>query len=132
MTPTRVTGAYDDWAGMAFSFDAPIAENPITQDLRGPAALASPLADIVIRHTKAFQAGDFEALKALESHDSWKESDAMSPEQRAAMVRFARADPDAAKQLKITRVTIRGRTAIVQTEGGNQSLVLEDGGWKVD
>ncbi len=132
VTANRVSGSFDDHDATRFGFDTQITENPVTQDLRGAAALASAMAQAVIAMARAQEAGDFAALRTLRSQATWEQIDKMDPDERQALSRQARADHQVAQASRIKRVTVRGKTASVQAEGGTFDLVLEDGQWKID
>jgi hypothetical protein len=132
MTADRISGSFDDHDATRFSFDTQITENPVTQELRGAAALASPMAQAVIAMAQAQEAGDFLALKALRSQATREDIDKLDPDERQALSKQARADHQVAQASRIKRVTVRGKTARVQADGGTFDLVLEDGQWKID
>jgi len=118
-----------------FSFDLPIAENPITADLRGAAAQASPQLTVLMSNARAWIAGDFDAVKATVSRRKQAEIGGYTIAQRTQLA--AQAGPDMkallAAKSKLDRVVVRGDTASIKTpDGGAYDFTREDGVWKVD
>ena len=118
--------------GVEFSFDAPITEDPVQQDVSGAAALATPVALTVIRNANAWAAGDMAAIKATTSARRWAELAAMPDNSRSQVLAEARKSGSLTKMKAVSRVTIRTRTASAKTPDGFLDLVLENGGWKLD
>ena len=127
----RIKGALDR-DGVVFRFDAPITEDPVLQDVAGAAALASPVAQAVIRNANAWTAGDMVAIQATTSARRWAELASMPANVRSQVMGEARKNGDLVKMKAISRVTIRARTATAKTPGGFLDLILEGGAWKLD
>ncbi|MEO8374951.1 MAG: hypothetical protein ABI471_06990 [Sphingomonas bacterium] len=118
-----------------FSFDLLIAENPITADLHGAAAQASPQLAVLMANARAWIAGDLDAVKATISHRKQAEIDGYTAAQRTQLA--AQAGPDMrallAAKPKLDRVVVRGDTASIKTpDGGAFDFTREDGVWKLD
>jgi len=132
--PKRISGTLVS-GETSFSFDLPIAENPITADLHGAAAQASPQLGVLMANARAWIAGDLAAVKATITRRKQAEIDGYGAAERAALA--AQAGP-AMKALlaakpKLDRVVVRGDTASIRTpDGGAYDLTREDGVWKVD
>ncbi|GAA0296876.1 hypothetical protein GCM10009087_03340 [Sphingomonas oligophenolica] len=132
--PTRISGTL--FSGEThFSFDLPIAENPITADLHGAAAQASPQLAVLTANAHAWIAGDLAAVKATVTHRKQAEIDGYSAAERAQLA--AQAGPDMKALLaampKLDRVVVRGDTASIRTpDGSAYDFTREDGVWKVD
>jgi hypothetical protein len=132
--PSRISGALVS-GDTHFSFDLPIAENPITADLHGAAAQASPQLAALMANARAWIAGDLNAVKATITRRKQAEIDGYSAAQRTQLA--AQAGP-AMKALleakpKLDRVVVRGDTASIKTpDGGAYDFTREDGVWKVD
>jgi hypothetical protein len=126
----HVSGDFTERDGMAFSFDTPILENPVTQDLKGPAARASPFAALIEVQAKAFAAGDMPAALALLSASSRAHFGTVTPA-LAAMLKGQAATTLAAAH-GLTRVVIRGNTATaLAPDGAAYGFVREEGAWKM-
>ena len=132
--PHRISGtlASDE---THFSFDPPIAENPITADLHGAAAEASPQLGVLMANARAWIAGDLDAVKATVSHRRQAEIDGYTAAQRTQLAAFAGPDMKTllAAKPKLDRVVVRGDTASIKTpDGGAFDFTREDGVWKLD
>ena len=118
-----------------FSFDLPIAENPITADLRGAAAQASPQLGLLMANARAWISGDFDAVKATVSHRRQAEINGYTATQRTQLAAIAGPDMKAllAAKPKLDRVVVRGDTASIKTpDGAAFDFTREDGVWKLD
>ena len=118
-----------------FSFDLPIAENPITADLHGAAAQASPQLAVLMANARAWIAGDLDAVKATVSRRRQAEIDGYTTAQRTQLAAFAGPDMKAllAAKPKLDRVVVRGDTASIKTpDGAAFDFTREDGVWKLD
>ncbi|MBS0362829.1 MAG: hypothetical protein JSR98_15745 [Proteobacteria bacterium] len=124
----RVSGAYES-DGMTFTFDAPLATDPVQADLKGPAAAASEPVKALIARAEAIVRGDLAGALAVSAESSNLRN--VPPDQ------FKQAAPmgrEMLKQLKVTkRVVIREHTAVVfgAEHGSFSTLVREGGAWKV-
>ena len=132
--PNRISGTLVS-GETRFSFDLPIAENPITADLHGAAAQASPQLAVLMANARAWIAGDLNAVKATLSHRKQAEIDGYSAVQRSQLA--AQAGPDMrallAAKPKLDRVVVRGDTASIRTpDGGAYDFTCQDGVWKLD
>jgi len=132
--PNRISGTLVS-GDTNFSFDLPIAENPITADLHGAAAQASPQLGVLMANARAWIAGDLNAVKATVSRRKQAEIDGYSAAQRTQLA--AQAGPDMKALLtakpRLDRVVVRGDTASIKTpDGGAYDFIREDGVWKVD
>jgi hypothetical protein len=126
----RVVGNFTERDGMAFSFDTPIVENPVTQDLKGPAARSSPFAALIEAQGNAFAKGDMPAVLALLSAPSRARFGTVSPPLLAMLKAQAPATLAAARGL--TRVVVRGTTATaLAPDGSAYGFIREEGGWKI-
>jgi hypothetical protein len=130
VTPTRVSGEYDDSpdSDFKFSFSAPVFTDAVTADLRGADAQKSPQVLALIARAEAIGHGDLPAALALSSQGS--DLRGVSP---AELKPFKAAVPEMIKGFKaIKRVVVRRETAVaIMGDGGWSSLVLEGGAWKV-
>lgn len=127
---TRVTGEYagDEESDFKFSFSAPVFTDPVTANLKGPAAQGSEQMRVLVARAQAIGRGDLPAALALSSQTSGLRG--VPPE----MVKeAAKAMPQLIKELKaVKRVVVRQATAVaLQGDGSWSSLVLENGAWKV-
>ena len=132
--PKRISGTLVS-GETHFSFDLPIAENPITADLHGAAAQASPQLAALMANTRAWIAGDLNAVKATISHRKQIEIDGYTAAQRTQLAALAGPDMKAllAAKPKLDRVVVRGDTASIKTpDGGAYDFTREDGVWKLD
>lgn len=132
--PNRISGTLVS-GDTKFSFDVPIAENPITEDLHGAAARSSPQYAALMANAKAWLAGDFTALKATVTRRRQAEIDGYPAAVRPQLVAQARPDMQALLRAAPTldRVVVRGATASIKTaDGSAYSFAREDGTWKVD
>ena len=132
--PTRISGTLVS-GETRFSFDLPIAENPITADLHGAAAQASPQLAVLMANARAWIAGDLNAVKATVTRRKQAEIDGYSAAERAQLSTQGVADMKAllAAMPKLDRVVVRGDTASIKTpDGGAYDFTREDGAWKVD
>ena len=131
---TRISGALVS-GETSFSFDLPIAENPITADLHGAAAQASPQLAVLMANARAWMAGDMTAVKATVTRRKQAVIDGYSAAERTQIagqsVPYMRALLAARRTLD--RVVVRGDTASIKTpDGGAYDFTREDGVWKVD
>lgn len=121
--PTRISGTLisDE---THFSFDLPIAENPITADLHGAAAQASPQLAALMANARAWIAGDLDAVKATVSHRKQAEIDGYTAAQRTQLAAMAGPDMKAllAAKPKLDRVVVRGDTASIKTPDGGAMI----------
>lgn len=132
--PTRISGTLVS-GDTNFSFDLPIAENPITADLRGAAAQASPQLAVLMANARAWIAGDLNAVKATITRRKQAEIDGYRAAEGGQLPAQAVADMKAllAAMPKLDRVVVRGDTASIKTpDGGAYDFTREDGVWKVD
>ena len=118
-----------------FTFDLPIAENPITADLHGAAAQASPQLAVLMANARAWIAGDLTAVKATVTRRKQAVIDGYSAAERTQIAGQSVPDMKAllAAMPKLDRVVVRGDTASIKTpDGGAYDFTREDGVWKVD
>jgi hypothetical protein len=113
------------------AFDAAIATDPVVEELRGPAAKASPFARLIQTQAAELQAGDFAAMKAILTGRRWSVIDKLPPEARtAARAQAAELRADAAA---IDRILIRRTTATALHGKDVMGLFRREGGaWKLD
>jgi hypothetical protein len=114
-------------------FDAPVAANPITADLKGPAALASAPARALIACTAAIHSVDMDAAAKYDTAARMQDlSDFRAQAGEQAFGEALKGAPDAEGVAKtLTRVIVRGPNAsAVLGEGTVAELVLEGDGWK--
>jgi hypothetical protein len=128
---TRAAGELkpNDTFDLAFQFSAPVFNNPVQQDLKGPAAQQSEPVKVLIARAEAIGRGDMAAMAALSTKESVEQLKSYPP----SVLKEARAmAPQLVKEYRATkRVVIRRDTAAVQTADGSwSSLVREDGAWK--
>lgn len=127
----RVSGAIKDEDGRQFSFDAPIFEDPIVEQLRGPAAQASPFVALLKQEADAYARGDTAAAQALNSERRRAMLASLPPEVAAQ----ARKEATSMKAdiAKIGLIYVRANTAIAKGAGDNAwSFRREKGAWKID
>ena len=131
VTATSITADYQDGdGGLTAMFSAPLASDPLTADLKGPAAQSSEQTRVLIARAEAMGHGDLTAAAALTARGASDDMKAMPPEELKAisqqvgeMIRHFKA---------VKRVVVRQHTAVALLgEGESESLVLEDGVWKV-
>ena len=134
----QVTGAIsiktDDLA-LEGRFDAPIATNPVTADLKGKAALDSPAAQAIVNYVASLRKADLAAAGKYATPAKLKEiQDFRAQAGEAAFKEALRAGPDGPTLAKnIKRVVVRGASATVITSDGTSFDVIQDGGnWKAD
>jgi hypothetical protein len=129
-SPTRIGGDYDAGSDgdFAFTFSAPVFTDPVQADLKGPAAQASDQVKVLLTRAQAIGRADLAAALAVSSKDS-----GLREAPPGAIKEAAKEAPAMIKQIKaIKRVVVRRETAVaLMGEGSWQSLVLEDGVWKI-
>lgn len=132
VSDTRAAGDYDGGGepDLAFTFSAPVFNDPVQQDLKGPAAQASEPVKLLIARAEAMGKGDLAAAKAMSAKGSQIQD--IPPEM---VKQVASQVPMIIKQYRgIKRVVIRGDTAVAILGGGGKSwasLIREDGVWKI-
>lgn len=125
----RVAGDYagDADDGLAFSFSAPVATDPVQADLKGPDAQASEPMKVLVARAQAIGRADLSGALALSSRTSGL--------RQVPPAQIKQASSQAAEMLKqlraAKRVVIRRETAVAILPDGWASLVREDGAWKV-
>jgi hypothetical protein len=128
---TRVAGALKPEVseGLDFSFSAPVFNDAVQSDLRGPAVQASEPVKVLIARAEAIGRGDLAAAMALSTEASAANLRAAPPE---ALPQFRQFAPELIRQLKAARrVVIRRETAAVLLGPGEwASLARVDGAWK--
>jgi hypothetical protein len=126
-----ITHESDDY-GFTASFSAPLFENRVTADLKGPAAQASEQVRLLIAREQAFARGDLEAAKAMTSAKGRNRLDQL-PAQYLSELRKGAAAAIASYR-KIPRLVVRHDTAvaILPEEGSWQGFVLENGKWMIE
>ena len=112
-------------------FDAPIATDPVVEELKGDAAKASPFAKLIQTQAAELQAGDFSAMKAILTDRRWAVIDKLSPDARnAARAQAAELRANAAA---IDRILIRRTTATALHGKDIMGMFRREGGaWKLD
>jgi hypothetical protein len=126
----RIHGALAS-EGLDAEFDAPVATDPVVEELKGPAAKASPFAKLIQTQAAELQAGDFASMKAILTGRRWAVIDKLPPDARKA------AQADAAElranAAAIDRILIRRTTATALHGKDIMGLFRrEDGVWKLD
>ncbi|GAO38218.1 hypothetical protein SCH01S_10_00280 [Sphingomonas changbaiensis NBRC 104936] len=112
-------------------FDAPIATDPVVEELKGTAATASPFAKLIQTQAAELQAGDFAAMKAILTDRRWAVIDKLPPEARTAA--RAQAAELRANAAAIDRILIRRTTATALHGKDIMGLFRREGGtWKLD
>lgn len=130
VTPQRVAAEYDGGGepDLAFSFQAPLATDPVQVDLKGPEAQASEFVKLLIARAQLLAKGDLAGAKAMSAKTALIQE--MSPQ----MLKQAAGEiPNVIKQYRAARrVVVRRETANVLLEGKSwASFVREDGAWKI-
>lgn len=127
----RVSGAIEDEDGRQFAFDAPIYEDPMVEQLRGPAAQASPFVALLRQEADAYARGDTASALALNSERRRAMLVSLLPE-AAAQVRTEAASMKA-EIAKIDQIYVRANTAIAKGAGDSAwNFRREKGVWKID
>lgn len=115
-------------------FSAPLFnELPVTQDLKGKAAQASPQAKVLKEKADALRRGDFETVKRLSTENANRNTDLMLARLGAEAKTIAKEIAGEMEQsLKtVQRVVVRGSSAVVIFSKNRWSnFVLENGQWK--
>ena len=117
------------------TFDAPVALNPITEDLKGASALGSAPAKAMLVCTHAVHMADMDALARLNSASRMQGlSEFRAEAGDKAFREELMGEPDADAVAKtVTRVIVRGENAsVIMGESAVAELVLEGGVWKCD
>jgi hypothetical protein len=132
---TRIGGDIDHEAddyGFTASFSAPVFENKVTADLKGPAAQASEQVRLLIAREQAFARGDLDAAKAMTSARGRAVFDTLPPEYLAELRTAAPAS--IADYRRIARVVVRGESAVaILPEAGSwQSFTRDEGKWLIE
>lgn len=128
-------GDTDDGVKLTATFDAPIAINPVTADLKGAAAQASAPALAMAACSGAMHSGDAAAMAKYNTAARNKGIADMRAQASEQDLREAMAGvPTAAAVAKsVKRVVVRGQTATVLLTGGNIGhMVREADSWKCD
>lgn len=120
----------------AVTFSAPLFhELPVTADLKGKEAQASPQAAVLRRKADALARGDFNLVQKLSSRDANRRNMpflAVSGPEAKAFAKQAGADMKRSLA-KVQRVVIRGdRAAVICPNRQWMAFVREDGEWKSD
>jgi hypothetical protein len=132
---TRIGGDIDHEAadyGFTASFSAPVFENKVTADLKGPAAQASEQVRLLIAREQAFARGDLDAAKAMTSTQGRALFDTLPPEYLAELRKAAPAS--IADYRRIARVVVRGESAVaILPEAASwQSFTRDEGKWLIE
>lgn len=114
----------------AFTFNAPVATDPVVADLKGAGAQSSEQVRVLTARARALGRGDLPAALALTSHQATPDLQAIPP---AELKQLSGPMVELVKALGgVKRVVVRTRSAVaIMPDGGISSLVLEEGGWKV-
>lgn len=134
---TRAAGSADlPKMDYALRFSAPLfSEPPITADLKGKAAQASPQARVLREKARALAKGDFEALRRISTQRAARQSDAFIAQAGAQAKSFAKeAAADLEKSLKkLQRVVVRGERAVaIFGEKEWMNFARQRGEWRLD
>jgi hypothetical protein len=108
---------------------------PVTQDLKGAQALASPQVKALMLSADAMVRADFPALKKLASVEGAKRIDELIEMTGAQAKTIAKQSGTEMKGLlkKVKRVVVRGdRATVILPEGNSTTVVREGGAWKAD
>jgi len=148
LTRGRVAGSFDrtrepiagsdDSSRTAFKFKFDVSIDPgppVTQDLKGSAALASPQVKALSLVADAMARADFAAMKRLSTVQSNAHLAELLASAGARAGGLAKANGTEMKKLLKTsrRVVVRGDRATVIMPGGNSaSVARENGIWKSD
>lgn len=127
---TRISGVIERDT-LALDFSAPVFNDKVTADLKGPAAKGSEFAALLAARAQALGRGDFAGMKRMSTRRSAAMLDALPPEYLPAMRGEAAAM--LAEYRTITRIVVRGDTAVALLPDGSWvSFAREDGSWKVE
>jgi len=127
---TRVLGTLDRET-LAVDFSAPVFNDRVTADLKGPAARNNEFVALLVARAQALGRGDVAGFKRMSTRRSAARLDALPPEYLSAM--RGQAGAMAAEYGKITRIVVRSDTAIALLPDRSWvSFTHEDGAWKVE
>jgi len=138
VTASRASGSIsidDAPVELKAKFDAPLTADPVTNDLKGKAALGSAPVQALIGFREALRKGDVAGITKYATAARQKEISAFRARSgEAAFQEALKQAPDGTSVTKtIKRLVVRGTTASVVLEGGEVAeLVQEGGAWKVD
>jgi hypothetical protein len=120
----------------AVKFDAAVDPGPpVTQDLTGAKALASPQVKVLAQAADAMSKADFAALKNLSSAAGKVQIDEMIAMTGPQAKQSAKQSGTELKAMvkKVKRVVVRGdRATVLMPDGLSVSMVLEGGTWKMN
>jgi len=138
VTASRASGSIsidDAPVELKAKFDAPLTADPVTNDLKGKAALGSAPEQALIGFREALRKGDVAGITKFATAARQREISAFRARSgEAAFQEALKQAPDGTSVTKtIKRLVVRGTTASVVLEGGEVAeLVQEGGAWKVD
>ncbi len=129
VSDTRIAGTLEPRDDMAFTFSAPVFNDRVKADLKGPEVQKSAPVKVLIARAEAIGRGDLKAAAALSTETAGAFLSSAPPEM---LPQFRRIAPDLIRRLKAAqRVVVREQTAAVVT-GPREwvSAALVNGAWK--